>query len=270
MPYVFLLLVALGPVGLGEELPPGVPRVINLDGSVSISPMFTSGAYAEAAFKLLVAEAQTVAGELGLDEDKVITPDDVIRCHINPFGYGYMENKIGWISTEHYHYYATQSNMFSSLVVNDYDRTGIAIRSREKVPLSQFDTNTPFLLATQWLARVSVDVKALGRECEPAVALSPFWNGLQKLGDPPKTSGFVPIYMVWWKSEKHRREGFGSSAFVELYLPEKKILQLTVKDPRYIRRKPLSVTNLAGLFPGVAKIETNGPPPPPTIVDPPK
>lgn len=267
---MYLLILASNAIqtAIAEELPPGVPRVVNLDGSVNLPIMFSSHAYEKAAFTLLLQEAQDVATVLGLPEKKVITPGDVIKLHINPFGYSFMEKRIGTVTTENYHYGVVQSNKFSSLIVYNYDKVCDELRFGKRIAKSQFDTKTPLRLATEWLTAISIDVNGLNRVGRPSVAVSPFWNGLKKLGDAPKGPQFVPIYIVWWQSEQHRKEGSGSLAFVELYLPERKLLQLVVKDSRYILRKPLTVTNLSELFPGVAKIQTNIPPPVQIISDP--
>ena len=124
------------------------------------------------------------------------------------------------------------------------------------LPIARLDTKTPYLLATQWLAALSIDVNDLNQNCRVHVALSPFWNGLAKLGQQPVRS-FVPIYFIWWTSRQNRGEVADSVAYVKLFLPDKMLLQLSVEDPGYIQRKPLTFSNLGALFPGSATIITN-------------
>ncbi len=119
------------------------------------------------------------------------------------------------------------------------------------------DTNTAYQMATQWLAAIHMDVKALSRDCKARIAVSPMWSGLTELGDVPQKD-FVPIYYVWWVPLENDAPG-NSPASVELYLPDKGLIQLRVDDPKYILRPPLVFTNLATLFPGVAPIFTNHP-----------
>jgi hypothetical protein len=98
-----------------------------------------------------------------------------------------------------------------------------------------------------------MDVSGLNKKCKAHIALSPYWNGLTHIGQQVKRH-FVPIYFVWWTSPKNDFEKFGDTAFVELFLPDKKLLQLGVRDPNYILRKSVVFTNLASLFPGSAPI----------------
>ena len=136
--------------------------------------------------------------------------------------------------------------------VANYDKTCFALQDDGSYPIGLLDTKTPYQLATQWLASLSIDVKGLNHDSKPRVELSPFWNGLSKLGQKPKKS-FVPIYFVWWKPKSE------DGAYVELFLPKKMLIQLSVEDPKYILRKELVFTNLAALFPGTALITSNGP-----------
>jgi len=39
-----------------------------------------------------------------------------------------------------------------------------------------------------------------------------------------------------------------------LFLPTKKLIQMSVHDPKYILRQPLVFTNLSSLFPGTGRI----------------
>jgi hypothetical protein len=115
------------------------------------------------------------------------------------------------------------------------------------------NTNEAYQLAIQWLAAASIDVNGLNRDCKAHVALSPYWNGLSRLGQKPKKN-FVPIYYVWWTSPKNDVEGYGGVASVELFPPTKKLLQLSVDDPKYILRKAVVFADLDSLFPGTAPI----------------
>ncbi len=64
---------------------------------------------------------------------------------------------------------------------------------------------------------------------------------------------FVPVYWVDWTLPE--QEGHGSTASVELFLPDKTIRQLRVEDAKYILRPPIVFTNLAELL-----SQTNTPP----------
>jgi hypothetical protein len=253
--YLLTFLVAQFLISIGaQELPPGVPRSVSSDGTVNVPIMFTTKAFREEALRLIIQEANVVAKQLNLPEDLPITDADLSHFFITPFGDHYANKRIGNITTSHYWYGVEHGNKFSHLGVANYDRTCFALQDEGKYPIGLLDTKTPYQLATQWLATLSIDVKGLNHDFKPHVELSPFWNGLSKLGQRPKKS-FVPIYFVWWKPKSEE----SGSAFVELFLPKKMLIQLTVEDPKYILRKELVFTNLAALFPGSALITSNGP-----------
>ena len=242
----------------GVTLPLGIPRMIDRNGNViSMNHRFTTPQYTEAARQLLLQEANRVADELRLsDEVLPITKSNVKELYVSPFGFSYIRKSIGVVTTSNYVYRVTRANKFSGLVVADYDEVCLKIRESSSRSVSQMDSNWAhhsYQLATQWLAAVSMDVHRLNRDCKVHIAFSPFWNGLSKLGQNPRNNS-VPIYYVWWTSPKNDAEGSGGAASVELCLPTKKILQLSVDDPTYILRKPLVFTNLNSLFPGTGRI----------------
>jgi hypothetical protein len=237
----------------GLELPPGVPRTVDTNGNViAIDILFTTKEYREAAINLMSQEANQVANELQLAEKLPITESNLTEAMVMPFGFNYIHKGIGSISTTNYVYCFTEDNKFNELDVANYDRVCHNLR-RQKLPITQIQTTTSFQLATQWLAAASMDVDRLNRECEAHVALSPYWNGLTTLGQKPRKY-FVPIYFVWWTSTENDAEKYGDVAYVELFAPTKKLLQLGVREPKYILRKPLVFTNFASLFPGNAPI----------------
>lgn len=249
---------AESPYGKPDDLPPGVPHAVDTNGNVfSIDAMFTTEAYQDEAFRLVLEEANRVAQELRLSESLPITSSNLTHAFISPFGYTYIRKKIGNVTTSNYVYGVEQGYKFSDLTVARYDERCLDYCRKYKWPISKLDTNTPYLLATQWLAAVHMDVAALNRECEAHVSVSPVWNNVE-LGELPKDK-FTPIYCVWWDSKGSSRKRGG--AWVEIFLPKRELLQLTVNEPKYIRRPPLTFTNLAALFPGKAEIITNKPGP---------
>lgn len=253
----------------GLQLGPGVPRVVDTNGNViELDVTFTTKEYQRAAFNLVLEEANRVAREMELSENLPITVSNITGAYISPFGCSYRTKAIGNITTSNYTYYVSEDKKFNQLDTVNYDQTCLQLE-KQKLPINLLDTNAPYQLATQWLASASMDVNGLNRYCKAHVVLTPFWNGLSRLGDTPEYD-FVPIYLVWWSSPEEEAEGRNDAAYVELFLPTKKLLQLCVDDPKYIARKPLIFTNLPSLFPGTARILTNHPPkvqvvgPPPT------
>jgi hypothetical protein len=238
----------------GTALPAGVPRMVDRNGHViSINHGFTTPQYQLAAAQLLLQEANRAAEELRFpDEVLPITKSNVTELHVTPFGYSYIYKTIGVIGTSNYVYMVSKGDKLSGLCVAGYDEACLRLE-KISLPLEQMDTKAAYQLATQWLGCVSMDVNGLNRDCKAHVAVSPYWNGLSRLGETPRKN-FLPIYYVWWTSPQNDADGYGGIARVELFLPSQKLLQLSVDDPKYILRKPLVFTNLDSLFPGTGRV----------------
>lgn len=251
---------------MGRKLPPGVPRVIDTNGIVIYVPHnFTTKQYQDAAFGLVLQEANRVAKELKLPEHLPITESNVVEYHIGPFGFNYAYRSIGFVATSNYIYNVSIENKFSNLSVANYDQRCLKYKE-ELLPIAQIDTNAAYQLASQWLAAASMDVKSLNQDCRVKVEIDHFWNGIVP-GKKMAGRQFVPIYDVWWLSPKDETAG-RDTAYVQFFAPTRTLLQLSVRNSKYNLRKPLVFTNLAALFPGVAPIYTNHPvkttyPPPP-------
>src|SRR6266850_949186 len=97
------------------ELPPGVPSPLAPDGTYTDAIRFTTKAYQEEAFKLVLQEANLVAKELRLPEKLPINRSHVVRAFISPFGDAYANRRIGNITTENYVYGVAADNKFSVL-----------------------------------------------------------------------------------------------------------------------------------------------------------
>lgn len=238
----------------GTNLPTGVPRLVDANGNViSINHEFTTPQYQQAAIQLLLQEANRVAAEMQLSPEALpIKEANVKEITVAPFGYSYIHKCVGVVNTSNYVYMVSKGDKFSGLAVNDYDQTCLEL-DKISLPTGQMNTNAALQLAIRWLTEASMDVKGLNRDCQAHVALSAYWNGLSKLGQIPEKN-FVPIYFLWWTTPENDAKGFGSVAYVELFLPAKKLIQMSVKDPKYILRKPLVFTNWASLFPGTGRI----------------
>ncbi len=255
---LILGLLAFLSCGEAQELPRGVPRTVWPDGRVTVDTMYTSKAYQRAALTLVLEEANRVAKELNLPERLPIGADDLKEAFICPFGYAYLNKVIGNVTSSRYWYSVGRADRFSDLAITPYDQTCMYLRDHSVIPVADIDTNAAYHLATQWLAAVGVDVRGLNRDCQVKARISEFWNGFRP-GEKLRKSKCVPIYDVSWLSPTNRAQGFGNTAYVQLFAPTKMLLQLRISEPVYIRRKPLLITDLASLFPGNASIVTNRP-----------
>jgi len=265
--WVFLLDLHAGdlfkiPDNAAQELSPGVPHTVDTNGElVSIDFMFTTPAYQEAAFRLVVQEANQVALDMGLKENRPIAENNIVHAFIAPFGYAFTETAIGNIKTTNYWYFIKRGNKFSDVSVANYDEYYVKYRDKKfSVPFRAMNTNAAYQLASQWLAAAKMDVAGLNRDCELHINLSTeMLPDDEKSAKRKKPSRITPVYFVSWLPKLKTEDYPGSVAYVELYLPTKQLLQLSVNDPKYILRPPLVFTNLAALFPGRATITTNKP-----------
>ncbi|MGA3282857.1 MAG: hypothetical protein ABSD57_00160 [Verrucomicrobiota bacterium] len=250
----------------GRELPAGVPRMVDTNGNVVwLDHSFTTRQYQEAAFKLVLQEANRVAKELQLPGELPITESNLVEAVVTPFGYNYVNKSIGSITTKKYCYYVSQGNRFSYLEGTHQTEDCYRYQDSYTWPVSRMNTNQAYQLATQWLAAVSMDVKAINRDSQ--VTVKPDDSYVHS----PRGK-FVPIYFVSWKRRGYEMSNDVASvihsgvASVRVFTPTKTLLQLRVEDPKYILRKPLVFTNLDSFFPGTAPVYTL--PPPTTISSP--
>lgn len=225
-------------VVLADDLPPGVPSPFGPDGKCTDAMMFTTKSYHQAAFRLVLQEANRVARQLGLPEELPLTETNLVGAFINPFGYAYANKAVGNVTTKRYMYYVSRGNKFSYLESTHQDELCRKFQAACTWPLNRINTNQAFLLATQWLAAVSMDVARLNRDCSVKV-------DLENAYVHPPAGKFVPVYYVSWSEKNGGRAGVAS---VRVFTPTKTLLQLRVEDPNYLLRPPIVFTNLAELL----------------------
>jgi len=232
------------------NLPLGIPREVDTNGNIiSIPQRFTTSLYQREALGLVLKEANQIAEELKLNNELPITESNLVEFHISPFGFAYMNRRIGGVTTKNYAYYVSQGNKFSYLIGTHQLEDSESYLAKYTWPVSQISTNIAYKLAIQWLTAIHVDIEALNRDCNVTVAVDDAYVHAP-------TGKFVPIYFVSWVPKNKESPG---AASVRLFAPTKTLLQLRVEDEKYILRKPLIFTNLSDLFPGTAPIFTNRP-----------
>jgi hypothetical protein len=237
----------------GRPLPPGVPKIVDTNGkTLYIKPQFTTPQFQKEALRLVIQEANKVAKELKLPEKLPITQSNIFEYFVGPFEYSYSHRQIGNVSTKNYMYGAESGDKFSVIVdTHEQEKCWKYFDEGYVWPVSRIDTNAAYQLATQWLAAVHMDVAGLNRDCQMSAAVDNVYV-------QAPAGKFVPIYCVSWVPKNG--EGL-CIAQVRLFPPKRTLLDLMVRDPKYILRQPITFTNMAALFPGVAPIVTNYPVP---------
>ena len=124
--------------------------------------------------------------------------------------------------------------------------------ARDHCTAMLMDTTGAYRLARKWMHDVQVDVARLESNCQAVVKASEYWNRVKR-GAKVTKRPFVPMYDVTWRSPENLAKG-GATAYVQLYLPTSRLLQLKCEDSKFMMRSPLLLTNVATLFPGSAPV----------------
>ena len=236
-----------------QGLPPAIPRVVDTKGNlqfIDVGLHFTTKAYQNEAARLMLLEASHAAQALHL-ENGPVTPANA-KAYAVPFGFFFGEGLMGNVATTNYTYRFLEGGRLTGIEIANSYEVWRSLQD-ELLPENQVNNQAAYQLATQWLSSLSVDVQALNRDRQLSVASSPIFNYVGN-GKEPIRRMFAPTYDIVWKSSNGPA---GPAAYVQLYLPDKLLLQLGIDDPKYDLRPPLIFTNLATLFPGNAVITTN-------------
>ena len=236
----------------GRGLPPGVARTVDTNGNVEfIEHFYSSDAFEAEEFRLMIQEANHAAQALHLEEDFPITRSRVSGARTSPFGFYYNQGMMGYVATTNYTYRVLSGGKLDHVEIDHSYEVWRGLQD-ELLPERKVDNHAAYQLATQWLGSLSVDVKALNRDCQLTVASTPVLNYVGS-GKKPTRRMFAPTYDVTWRTTN------GPAAYVQLYLPDKLLIQLSIDDLKYNLRPPLVFTNMAALFPAQAAIRTNFP-----------
>ncbi len=193
---------------------------------------FTTEPYRRAALAVLLNEANALARNLRLPEKDPITTTEVRDFDIGSPFFADSLGGFGYVLTDAYLYNAMRGNKITCVQTNipfqDEGRYLAQIKSKYWLPKSEVDTNTPYLLATQWLSEASVDIAALEARFPPRVKIWDFG------------SHFVPFYRVIWREADGARPP-ETGAEVHLLLPDRSLQLMLIERPEYIKREPLAV-----------------------------
>ncbi len=245
----YLLALSVGIV-LADDLPPGVPRPIGADGKwTHDGMMFTTHAYEQEAFRLLLQEANTVASQLHLPEKLPIQESNVTGAYVAPFGIAYVDKGIGCINTANYGYCVSMASRFCYLTKKNLEETLSAYQKNYMWPKSRMNNHAAYQMATQWLEAVHMDVAAINHDLHLLVRPDDVYIVAPR-------GKFVPVYDVSWCKPWKPTPGIIEEdhgkwepvVCVQLFAPTKTLLQMHVEDPKYILRPPIVFTNLAELL----------------------
>jgi hypothetical protein len=183
----------------------------------------------DSSLKLMLEEANVVADELNLPEKLPIRESDLVSKYVPTFQLSQRLKTAGTLTTSNYTYCFSVEKKFSFLTQANLERDYAQLRKDYLWPISSMDTNGAYELATHWLSKVSVDVKALNRDC--IVKIDAF------IPDGGSGDHFVPLYWVYWI----KRESLspGPVACIELFHPKRSLRQLRVNRAEYILRRAI-------------------------------
>jgi hypothetical protein len=207
-------------------------------------PLFTTDAYRNEAFRLILQEANSVASDLKLPERLPIVESDLREVFVVPYGMSKgPPGMIGNIHTRRYGYFVSVGHKLSFVESVSQDQDSLRWIEQYRWPIGRMNTNEAYNMAATWMTAAHMDIDSLNRECALKVQIDPFANK-----DPKNKEYFVPIYEINWLSAKNQHQGFGSVASVKVFAPTKTLMSLRVLDSKYILRDPLLFTNLNELL----------------------
>ena len=217
-----------------------IPKLFGPNGKVTSEGLhFTTKAYEKEALRFVIKEANEAAKDLQLPDNLPIAETNLTRVFIIPYGKSRLRPEpIGNVLTRDYGYFVSVGHKLSYVEGAHQDSDCLRWMDEYHWPKSRMDTAGAYQLATQWLAAARMDVQALNRDCRMHIELDSFANPSKR------TTKFVPLYFVYWQSQKNITEGHSSVASVKLFAPTKTLVSLCVEDSKYILRAPIVFTNL--------------------------
>ncbi len=195
-------------------------------------PIFTNR---DEAVELMINDANRIASALHLAEKLPITTSDLTGVFVYPSHLRNPRKAIGRVDTVKYDYCFSYDSKFCFLLGKHQEDNMRQLRQQFTLwPIDRLRESNQgaYLVATQLLDAISMDVKGLNRDCKLHIR-------------PMETEGagrsarFLPLYDIYWT----RKSQVGSVASVRLFYPTKTLLQLCVDDPKYNHWQPLRFTN---------------------------
>lgn len=201
--------------------------------------MTRTPAYDKEVRRILLAEANKLATDLNLPEKIPLTEDNIRDAFVSIPIYVEVAG-LGHVRTSNYIYFMAVSNKFKELLVVDIGSKVEDLQAKYCWPISRVNTNAAIAVAKEVMLKAHIDVPALEKQCLTTVWYCPLESGY-----------FSPIYIVKWKKKGVSADGIDNTrsiAYVWFCLPEKKVLDLEVREGQYVLRDSLVVTNTLELL----------------------
>jgi hypothetical protein len=202
----------------------------------------------------MLAEANYFSKRLNLPPQRPIQENDIVEYHIAAPFFSRIDNTNlpspaarlhaakfvagGFIQTTNFVFYFTKGYLWAVVNRVKHDERFDLYPEWVKTP-SLIDTNGAYQLATQWLAAVDVDVRALEEKYQPEREQRWCWTqpGLNVYHPPGDTNKIMlPIYEVAWGTN-------WDSVKVQILGTTKELMELHSGEFSFSRRPPLVITN---------------------------
>jgi hypothetical protein len=234
-----------------------------------IAFLHTTAAYQTAALQLMVGQANFAAQQLDLKEPlPIVISADTNKSEVMPppMGIG------GMILTSNYNFEFNKGYLVSVGKMKWLEKVSPPITNTLELANqpSFLDTNGAYQLATQWLAKISVDVPKLERKYPPQI----FQISARRRDEDGKilpgisNNIAIPLFIIGWgdpmkqfprtnylgEALSPRPPSAMSSVRMEVLGTTKELLSLHIRDTNFFARPPLQLTDA---------VELLGPLPPP-------
>jgi len=212
-----------------------------------IALLHTSAAYQAAAAQLMIGQANFVAKQLNLPDVIPTTTNQLKFCDVNSPALGVN----GDVGTSNYVFNFEQGQLNSIRKVDWLQK--IRPPTRDLPSLAErptlMDTNGAHKLATQWLAKLSIDVARLELKLPGHVYQIPTRRTGVDGSNLPGVSNIVttPLFLVTW-GDKPPPFDLVNPIRMKILGTTKELLELDIRDTSFFQHPPLQVTNAVELL----------------------
>lgn len=215
-----------------------------------ITFLHTTAAYQAAALQLMIGEANFTAAQLGISERLPAETNQLHVAEVGPVSRGVN----GAVGTSNYVFGFDHGRLRSVRKTDWMKRLDPPVTNLNQFSnrISHIDTNGAYQLATQWLAKLSLDVSLLNVKFTPQVtqptAPAPRIRAGRGELNPrsPSIKSPLPIFLVTW-GERPPHDMM-NPVRLRLLGTTPELLELDLRDRQFLGRPPLVVSNKAELL----------------------